>query len=102
VADALPALEAGVEADFAGVEADFASILGMAITALTWASQIADQVNGGRVALTGGSAADPALRVGTAGIYSSAADTLSISIAGTEVARFTSTGLTVYGTVTEA
>jgi len=45
--------------------------------------------------------ADPALRIGTAGIYSAAADTLSIVIAGSEVARFTASGLTVYGLVTE-
>jgi len=64
--------------------------------------QISDQINGGQVALRGGSLADPALRIGTAGIYSSAADTLSVAIAGSEVARFTASGLTVYGTVTEA
>ena len=36
------------------------------------------------IALRGGSLADPALRIGTAGIYSSAADTLSVAIAGVE------------------
>jgi hypothetical protein len=64
--------------------------------------QIADQINGGQIALRGGSLADPALRIGTVGIYSSAANTLSIAIAGTEVARFTASGLTVYGTLTES
>lgn len=64
--------------------------------------QLADQINGGQVALKGGTLADPALRIGTVGVYSSAANTLSIAIAGTEVARFTAAGLTVYGTVTEA
>lgn len=64
--------------------------------------QVAAQVNGGRAEMTGGTLADPALRVGTAGIYSSAADTLSIAIAGSEVARFTASGLTIFGTITEA
>jgi hypothetical protein len=64
--------------------------------------QLADQINGGQVALRGGSLADPALRIGTAGIYSSAADTLSVAIAGVERLRVTASGITVYGTVTEA
>jgi len=70
---------------------EIASILG----------QVADQVSGGRVALSSGTLVDPALRIGTVGVYSSAANTLSIAIAGTEVARFTASGLTVFGTVTE-
>ena len=70
--------------------------------ALDLSGQTARQVNGGRVSLRGGSLADPALTIGTAKIYSSAADTLSIGIGDSEVARFTSAGLTVYGTVTEA
>jgi len=64
--------------------------------------QLADQINGGQVALRGGSLADPALRIGTAGIYSSAADTLSVAIAGVERLRVTASGITIYGTVTEA
>ncbi len=64
--------------------------------------QLADQVNGGQIALKGGTLADPALHIGTVGVYSSAANTLSIAIAGSEVARITASGLTVYGTVTEA
>jgi hypothetical protein len=64
--------------------------------------QISDQINGGQVALRGGSLADPALRIGTAGIYSSAADTLSVAIAGVERLRITAAGITIYGTVTEA
>ena len=72
------------------------------LEALSVLGQLSDQVNGGQVALRGGSLADPALRIGTVGVYSSASDTLSISIAGSEVARFTASGLTVYGTVTEA
>jgi hypothetical protein len=63
--------------------------------------QLADQINGGQIALKGGTLADPALSIGTVGVYSSATDTLSIAIAGSEVARFTASGLTVYGTVTE-
>jgi len=74
-----------------GVLLEIASILG----------QVSDQINGGRATLSGGTLADPALRIGTVGVYSSAVDTLSIAIAGTEVARFTASGLTVYGTVTE-
>lgn len=69
---------------------------------LSLIGQIADQINGGQVALRGGSLADPALRIGTAGIYSSAADTLSVAIAGVERLRITAAGITVYGTVTEA
>jgi hypothetical protein len=72
------------------------------LEALSLIGQISDQINGGQVALRGGSLADPALRIGTVGVYSSAANTLSIAIAGSEVARFTASGLTVYGTVTEA
>ena len=64
--------------------------------------QVSKQVNGGRAEHTGGSLDAPAIRIGTVGIYSSATDTLSIAIDGTEVARFTASGLTVYGTVTEA
>lgn len=64
--------------------------------------QVARQVNGGRASHAGGSAADPAITIGTVGIYSAAADTLSVAIAGVEVARFTSAGVTIYGTVTEA
>lgn len=64
--------------------------------------QVSDQINGGRTEHTGGSLADPAIRIGTVGIYSAAADTLSIAIGGSEVARFTASGLTIYGTVTEA
>lgn len=71
------------------------------LEALSVLGQISDQVNGGQVALRGGTLADPALRIGTVGVYSSAADTLSIAIAGSEVARFTASGLTVYGTITE-
>jgi predicted amino acid dehydrogenase len=59
--------------------------------------QVAQQVNGGQVTLRGGSLADPALRIGTVGIYSSATNTLSIAVAGTEVARFTASGLSVLG-----
>jgi hypothetical protein len=68
---------------------------------LSMIGQVAGQVNGGRATLEGGTLADRALRIGSAGIYSAAADTLSIVIAGSEVARFTASGLTVYGLVTE-
>lgn len=63
--------------------------------------QVADQVNGGRIALAGGTLADPALRIGDVGIYSGAAGTLSIAIAGVERARVTAAGLTIYGTITQ-
>ncbi|SDF89973.1 hypothetical protein PUH89_04005 [Rhodobacter capsulatus] len=63
--------------------------------------QISDQVNGGRLALAGGTLADPALRIGDVGIYSAAAGTLSIAIAGVERARLTAAGLIVYGTITQ-
>jgi hypothetical protein len=63
--------------------------------------QLSQRVSGGQVELRGGTLDDPALRIGTVGIYSAAADTLSVAIAGTEVARFDASGLTIYGTVTE-
>jgi len=69
--------------------------------ALDQAGQVTRQVNGGRVLLRGGSLADPALTIGTAKIYSSAADTLSIGIGDSEIVRVTSAGLTLYGTLTE-
>ncbi len=71
------------------------------LEALRLIGQLARQINGGQVALRGGSLADPALRIGTAGIYSSAADTLSVAIAGVERLRVTATGITVFGTVTQ-
>lgn len=80
----------------------FAALAGAAFFALRVASQVSGQVNGGRVTHAGGTLADPAVRIGTVGLYSAAADTLSIAIGGAEVARFTSAGLTIYGTVTEA
>lgn len=64
--------------------------------------QMSDQINGGRITLAGGTLADPAIRIGTVGIYSSAANTLSVSIAGVERLRVTAGGITVYGTVTQA
>ena len=80
---------------------DLYLVLAATEQALDLSGQTARQVNGGRVSLRGGSLADPALTIGTAKIYSSAADTLSIGIGDSEVARFTSAGLTVYGTLTE-
>ena len=59
--------------------------------------KLAQQVNGGQVAFKGGTLADPPIKLGTVGLYSSADDTLSVAIAGTEVARFTSSGLSVLG-----
>lgn len=63
--------------------------------------QLSDQVNGGRATLAGGTLADPALRIGTVGIYSAAANTLSVAISGIERLRVTASGITVYGTVTQ-
>ena len=71
------------------------------LEALSLIGQLADQINGGQVALRGGSLADPALRIGDVGIYSAAAGTLSIVIAGVERARLTAAGLIVYGTITQ-
>ena len=76
---------------------------GQSLIALaTMIGQLVQQVNGGQTALRGGTLDDPALRIGTVGIYSVAADTLSVAIAGTEVARLDASGLTIYGTLTEA
>lgn len=70
--------------------------------AIDQSGQVERAINGGRIHLRGGSLADPALRIGDAAIYQSAADTLSVAIADTEVLRITSAGITVYGTVTES
>lgn len=78
------------------------ALVGALQAAIDIAGTAAREIRGGRVHLTGGSAADPALRIGTAGIYSSAADTLSVAIAGVERLRVTAAGITVYGTVTTA
>ena len=64
--------------------------------------QVVKQVNGGRASLAGGSLSDPALRVGEVSIYSATPDTLSVAVAGVERLRVTSSGMTVYGTVTES
>lgn len=74
---------------------------GVLIEVMSVISQVADQVNGGQVRLKGGTLQDPALKLGSVGIYSSAQDTLSIAISGAEIARLTSSGLAVFGTVTE-
>lgn len=90
-----------VEALASGQEANAVTSIAL-FNLLAVVGQLSDQVNGGRAALAGGTLADPALRIGTVGIYSAAADTLSVAIGGVEVARLTASGLTVYGTVTEA
>lgn len=88
------------------VEALSAAADGNVITALALfqvaalIGQISDQVNGGRVSLDGGTLADPALRIGTVGIYSAAANTLSVAVSGVERLRVTASGITVYGAVT--
>lgn len=88
--------------DLEVTQGDGAVLRGLVLELATVLGQISGQINGGRAALTGGNLADPALRIGSVGIYSSAANTLSIAIAGSEVARFTSSGLTVFGTITES
>lgn len=96
----------GVKADGAVQAAansvDLSQLLGGLEYAIDIAGQAARAVSGGRVVLIGGSAADPALRIGDAGIYQSASNTLSVAIAGVERLRITSSGITVYGTVTTA
>jgi methyl-accepting chemotaxis protein len=79
----------------------YAYTLNLVLELASLIGALSDQVNGGQASLRGGTLADPALRIGTVGIYSSAADTLSIAIAETEVARITASGITIYGTVTE-
>lgn len=64
-------------------------------------NQLARQTNGGRIALAGGTLDDPAIRIGPAGVYSAADNTISVSIAGVERLRVTAAGITVFGTVTE-
>ena len=76
------------------------TLVGVLQAALDLAGEAAAACHGGRVFLAAGSAADPALRIGTVGVYSSAADTLSVAIAGVERLRVTASGITVYGAVT--
>lgn len=83
-------------------QGDGAVLRGLVIELASVLGQISSQINGGRATFIGGNLADPALRIGSVGIYSSATDTLSIAISGTEVARFTAAGLTVFGTITES
>jgi hypothetical protein len=62
------------------------------------AGQAAQAVSGGRVTVQKGTAADPALALGVgAGLYQTADNQLSVVINGTEVARFSATGLAVTG-----
>lgn len=82
-------------------ESDAATTLAL-FQLLSLVGQLSGQVNGGRVSLAGGTLADPALRIGTVGIYSAAANTLSVAISGIERLRVTAAGITVYGTVTTA
>ena len=65
--------------------------------ALDLISVVAKAVTGGRAAFLGGSAATPAITIGNAGIYQSAADTLSVALAGSEVLRVTTTGIKCVG-----
>lgn len=67
-------------------------------TAIDLAGQSARAVAGGRISLAAGSATAPALSLGSnAGLYQSADGTLSVLINGTEVARFSASGLAVTG-----
>lgn len=83
-------------------QGDGAVLRGLVLELASVLGQISSQINGGRATFIGGNPADPALRIGSVGIYSSATDTLSIAISGNEVARFTASGLTVFGTITES
>lgn len=77
-----------------------AHLVALIQAALDLSGQAARACHGGRAFLAGGSAAEPALRIGTVGLYSSAADTLSVAVAGVERLRITSAGITVFGAVT--
>lgn len=92
------AREAGRLRDAQGVTPPVPAAVG-ALAAIV--SQLARQVDGGRIRLAGGSLDDPAIQIGTASIYSAAADTLSIAVGDVERLRITTSGITVYGTVTE-
>ncbi len=63
--------------------------------------QIARQVDGGRIRLTAGTLADPAILIGDVALYSAIANTLSVAVAGVERLRITTSGITVFGTVTQ-
>jgi hypothetical protein len=77
-----------------------AQIIGLLLAAIDLAGAAASACHGGRAFFAGGSAAEPAVRIGSAGLYSSATDTLSVAIAGVERLRVTAAGITVYGAVT--
>ena len=69
--------------------------------ALDLISVVAKAITGGRAAFIGGSAATPAITIGNAGLYQSAANTLSVALAGSEVFRITTSGIKcVDGSVT--
>lgn len=62
----------------------------------------ARMISGGKIHLAGGSASAPAIMIGDAAVYQSATDTLSVAVAGVERLRVTTSGVTVYGTLTES
>lgn len=101
VDDAIDGFQAQLDEELAAPALDIAALLGAVAHLASVAGQSAEQLAGGTARFRGGSLADPALRIGTIGIYSSAADTLSVAVAGSEVLRVTPAGITVYGTVTE-
>lgn len=68
--------------------------------AIMLAGLAASAISGGVANFAGGSLAEPAVRIGTVGLYSSAANTLSVAIAGVERLRITTAGITVYGAIT--
>ena len=98
---ALPSFKEEIQGQVDGLEQSIIPPVAV-FEALATIGQLAKQINGGQIALTGGNLADPALKIGPVGIYSSAQNTLSVAIGGSEIARLTSSGLTVYGTVTES
>lgn len=65
--------------------------------ALDLISVVAKAITGGRAAFIGGSAATPAITIGNAGLYQSAANTLSVALAGSEVFRITTSGIKCVG-----
>jgi len=64
--------------------------------------QVHKRIDGGRVKLNEGSADEPAVSIGSIGVYAPASDELAVVISGTEVARLTPSGLTINGTITES
>jgi hypothetical protein len=85
------------DATFGSYDDGMESATAVLTYAIDLISVVAKAITGGRAAFLGGSAATPAITIGNAGLYQSAADTLSVALAGAEVLRITTTGIKCVG-----